>query len=90
MKLITVFEHDELRALQPSILIESWRNVMQCGSKRRKYYESFNEKEREIIQQQYKVFGNWHFKTGIPQKHAMPIHIYQLMNRATNFFGTIK
>ena len=89
MKLVTVFEREDLLKLQPGIIIEMWRNVMQSGSKKRKYKEEFTVSERGHITRQYKIYQTWYYQTGIPDTHKMPIHIYQLMQRAVHFFATV-
>lgn len=91
MKLVTVFNHEELRALQTAVIVEMWDRVMGTGSGKRKFNAEFNSEEQETIKKLYKTFYKWHFGkvggTGIPQQHAMSIQTYELTKRACNFFG---
>lgn len=92
MKLVTVFNHEELRALQTAVIVEMWDRVLGTGSGKRKFNAEFNPEEQKTIRKLYKTFYKWHFGkvngTGIPQNHAMTIQIYELTKRACNFFGT--
>jgi hypothetical protein len=92
MKLITVFEHEELVALQSAVVVEMWRKVMGTGVGRRKYEAEFTQDERLRIEEYYKIFYKWHFAkvggTGIPQTHIMSIKTYKFMQRVCHFFGT--
>ena len=91
MKLVTVFEYAELKALQSGVMIEMWNHVMSTGSGKRKFNAAFTEKEQTIIKEYYIIFYTWHVKkregTGIPKTHQMKISTYQLMERAIKFFG---
>jgi hypothetical protein len=90
--ILTVFERHELMDLQYGVIIESWRNVMQCGSKRRKYLNAFTAEERKVIERYYKIYSRWFFGvngSGIPERHAMSINNYNLMLRAANFFANV-
>lgn len=92
MKLVTVFNQNELTALQTPIIIECWRKVMDTGSGKRKLTKTFTPDEIESIKRLYKTFHKWHFGvggTGIPANHAMTIADYQLTQRAVHFFATI-
>ncbi len=92
MKIVTVFEHEELVALQSAVVVEMWRRVMTTGTGRRKFEAAFNKEERIKINGYYKTFYKWHFGkvggTGIPQRHEMSIKTYKLMQRTCHFFGT--
>ena len=92
MKLVTIFEYPELKALQSAVLVEMYNRVISTGTGKRKFNESFTESEQEQIKRFYKLFYGWHFLriggTGIPKTHQMTIVTYELMKRAINFFGT--
>lgn len=87
MRLITVFEYDDLKRLQPGILVEMWDRILSTGMGKRNFYHEFTESERATIKEYYKIFYRWHLVTGIPQEYRMKISTYQLMERACNFFG---
>jgi len=91
MKLVTVFEYDDLVKLQSAVVVEMWDRVMSTGSGKRKFNAEFNESERELIKQYYKIFYTWHFGriggTGVPKEHRMTISTYKLMHRACHFFS---
>lgn len=87
MKLVTVFNHDELIALQSAIIVEMWDRVLGTGTGKRKFNAEFNAEEREFIKKYYKIFHKWHMGTGIPQKHEMTISGYELIRRAVKFFA---
>lgn len=93
MKLVTIFTKDEINLiLHPMIIVESWRNVMTCESKHKKYHMTFNEKQRAIIKKNYKKYTRWCLGrngTGIQNNHIMELHEFKLMKCAANFFGTI-
>ena len=93
MKLVTVFNREELTALQTPIIIEMWSKVMTTGSGKRKLNNEFTPDEIESIRRLYNTFHSWHFKkvggTGIPANHAMTIKDYELTKRAVHFFATI-
>ena len=88
MKLITVFEKEELKALQSGVVVEMWDRIIGTGSGKRKFCAAFTEKERAKIRLYYIVFYRWHMQTGVPEQHSMSIDTYNLMKRACNFFGT--
>jgi len=91
MKLITVFEHKELMALQTAIIVECWKHKS-YGAGKRKFAKEFTPEEQETIQGLYKTFCKWHLGwrgTGIPQNHAMTIANYNLTKRAVHFFATV-
>lgn len=92
MKLVTIFEYDDLVKLQTQVIVEMWDNVVSTGSGKRKLRAEFTEEELRKIQGFYKLVYRWHYQkfegTGIPQKHQMTIEDYNLLQRACNFFGT--
>jgi len=91
MKILTVFERDngELAALNPSIVVEMWRQVKECGSKRRKYLAEFNEAERRLIHDYYNKYYAWTMRTGLPEGVTMSPDTYNILKRAGDFFATV-
>lgn len=91
MKMVTVFNHDELVALQSAIMVEMWDRVLGTGTGKRKFNAEFNPEEQKLIRKYYKIFYKWHMGkvggTGIPQKHQMSIKTYELMRRTVKFFA---
>ena len=88
MKLVTVFEKSEIeRFLHPCLIVEGWRNGTATGRGRRKFAESFNPNEREVIRKMHKWYYSWCMGVGIPAKHAMPIKTFEIMTKAAKYFG---
>ena len=90
MKLVTVFEYDELNRLQSGVVVEGWRSVMSTGSGKRKFAAEFTEEEQDQCRHLWKIFTKWYSGvggTGVPQKHAMSLETYELAKRLCNFFG---
>jgi len=88
MKLVTVFEKSEIeRYLHPCLIVEGWRNGTATGRGRRKFAESFNPNEREVIRKMHKWYYSWCMGVGIPAKHAMPIKTFEIMTKAAKYFG---
>ena len=91
MKPIFLIElgNKELDDLQTPIIVEMWKQKNH-GSKRRKYNETFTEKEREKIQYYYKLFYNWYRIEGTPQPHRFKsIKNVHLIKRVVAFFATL-
>lgn len=91
MKLETVFEGPEItKYLCPMVVVEMWRQVMTTGTGRRKFQKAFTAEEQIVIKEMHKTYCHWCLGvsgTGIPNKHAMKISVFQLMHKAAKFFG---
>lgn len=88
MKVVTVFEYDELVKLQSAVVVEMWNSVLSTGKGRKKFNATFTELEQATIASYYKIFYTWYRVTGVPQKHQMTVRTYGLMQRVCDFFGT--
>jgi hypothetical protein len=92
MKLIPTFDHDELASMQLGVIVEMYPKCVgrwTSGRHRRAYLKEFNEKERGVIARYYKIAYGWYMRRGIPLQYRMELKTYELLKRATNFFGTI-
>jgi len=87
MKLAIIFEAKELEALQPGVVVESWRRVMSTGTGKRKLAAAFTADEIEKVKKVYKLYCWWYGKM-MPSEHRCTIAEYEFMQRVTYFFGT--
>lgn len=89
MKMMLQFNHDELNQFGYPVIVESWQRVQGSMSHRRKYHETFTEKERDVIARYHRIFYGWYLRTGTPESATMSVDTYNLIVRACNFFGGI-
>ena len=87
MRVVTVFETKEIAALQPGVVVESWKRVATTGSGKRKLKAEFGEDWPDKVTRVYKLYCWWVGK-GIPMEHRCSIESYYFMQRVTAFFGT--
>lgn len=80
---------EEIQKLHYQVMVEMWNKVMESMSRRKKYQEAFNEKERNTLSRYYKIFYAWYLKTGAPESCVMSPDTLALLERAINFFGGI-
>ncbi len=59
-------------------------------SAKRRYFLTFTERERELLQNMQKQFEQWHLHTGMPPVVTIPSAEYlELARRAIAFFATL-
>jgi hypothetical protein len=91
MRLAIIFNRNELNRLQWQVIVENWKRVMTCHSRRAKYCNEFSNPDRIRIYHLYKtVFTPWFYKGGQPEERELTINDYQLIERAVHFFATVK
>ena len=89
MKLATIFERKEIEALQPGVVVESWRRVATTGRGKRKLKEAFGDDWPDKVTRVYKLYCWWYRgHGGLPVEHRCSIESYKFMQRVTHFFGT--
>ena len=88
MRLATVFNHEELVALQTGVIVEMFPRVT-AGSARRKFQAEFTEAEQERAKGIYRMSHNWHLRSGIPQELQMPFEKYEFIKRLADFCAAL-
>ena len=87
LKCEIVLDRDELNSMGYPVVVEMWDKVMGSMSRRRKYQETFTESERVTIAKYHRIFYNWHLIKGTPESAAFSGDVYELLQKACNFFG---
>ena len=79
----------ELNSLKYPIVVEMWDKVKSSGSKRKKYNETFTEKERVVIAKYHTVFHRWYLVDGTPDEKTMSLETLTLLKKAIDFFANL-
>lgn len=90
VKLMVTYTDEEAqeRVKHWQVIVEMW-DRKSYGKGRRLYHAAFNESERAAIASQYSKLYQWFMMRGIPQEVTVSINTGALLDRATNFFGTL-
>lgn len=89
MKLKLEFDHEELKDLNTSIIVESWDRKWKSLSFKRKLKETFTDYEIRKIRQYYKIFYDWYLVKGIPQSSQLfSMKDYNFIQNVVYFFAT--
>ena len=88
MKLAVVLSREEIGMLSTPVIVEQYEKK-NFGRVKRAWLSEFSEKERKRASALYKKFYSWYLIKGNPEKFICTPETLSLINRLTNFFGTI-
>lgn len=74
------------------IVVEMWDKCVgngAAGSKRKKFQQEFNEKERRKAREMYNLFYRWYLRTGAPNYWIASFKTIAFCRRLIRFFGEI-
>jgi hypothetical protein len=91
MKAMVQLTSNEVNKLQYQVVVEMWKHIQSCGSKRRRYLDTFDETEREKIRRWYTNFYKWYLVTGVPASGVVmsPRTLLWLREKVIPFFAQL-
>lgn len=71
-----------------AVIVEGWEKRT-FGRVKRAWLQTFSEEERATAATYYRTFYDWHLVKGPPDHVALQVKTLNLLQRVSNFFGSI-
>jgi len=88
MQLLTEWTRDELKELNPDLVVQMW-NKKDFGRGRRAWLAAFSEAERKTASEYHRLYYDWTMRKGIPDTCVMRFATYALLCKVRDFFGSL-
>ena len=87
MRIVALFNRDELDAMQYPVIVERW-DKKGYGKMKRAYNATFTDRERNKLAGLYHILYRWYLVTGTPAEKQFHPQTVDLIQRAALFFAS--